>query len=119
MYGVSPSAGYEPRPNDDETDHEFCDTYFEQTTRRNEKGQYIVRIPFKSNAEIGESFNAARSKLRSMLRRFKSNPETKKFYVSEIRDMILRRVLQPGKREDIKYFVSQHTVVKEDSLEDL
>lgn len=117
LFGREPQLGFDEMPNDSESDHVYVVNYFnETTTRKKTTGQYVTRIPFKAQAELGESFNAAMCKLKATHRKFERNPEAKKFFVGQINDMIDRGVLRAVKKEDIKCFVSSHLVTKETSL---
>lgn len=76
-----PQLGFEEIPDDSETDHAYVVDYFNRTTTRELCGKYVIRIPFKAHAELGESFNAAMCKLRALNKKFERDPEAKKFFV--------------------------------------
>ncbi|ERL93697.1 hypothetical protein D910_10984 [Dendroctonus ponderosae] len=55
--------------------------YFEQTTKRDEDGRFIVRIPFKNNLEkLGFSRDSAWNRFEALEKRFLRNPNSKRQY---------------------------------------
>lgn len=91
--------------------------YFCETTKQLPSGKYEAIIPFKANAELGRSDNSAKHRLKTLWKIFEKRPDLEKAYVEQINDVIQREVLIPAKREEIKYFVNSHLVVKEEPCE--
>ncbi|ERL95987.1 hypothetical protein D910_00747 [Dendroctonus ponderosae] len=59
----------------------YCDAYFEQTTKRDEDGRFIVRIPFKNNlGKLGFSRAFAWNRFEALEKRFLRNPNLKEQY---------------------------------------
>ncbi|XP_039968976.1 uncharacterized protein LOC120780794 [Bactrocera tryoni] len=75
---------------------------YEETTKRDADGRFIVEIPFKKDKELGESRKKAVARLISMENRFKSNSKLKEEYSKFIKEYIdlghMRKVDDKQKR---------------------
>lgn len=52
LIGRDPQLGFEEMPDECETDHAYVVDYFNRTTTRELCGKYVIRIPFKTHAEL-------------------------------------------------------------------
>ncbi|XP_046395767.1 uncharacterized protein LOC124163028 [Ischnura elegans] len=59
-----------------------CEDHFVKNTRRDHTGRFIVRLPFRKNpTELGDSLEAAKSRLQQLERRFKGDSNLPREYV--------------------------------------
>jgi hypothetical protein len=63
-------------------DDQYCEKYFQTSTRRDHSGRFIVKLPFKHDPPNlgGVSKNAAINRLRSMGNKFKRDPRLQSDY---------------------------------------
>lgn len=91
----------------------LCEQIFTDTHYRNNKGRYIVTLPLKQGAILGESRAMALRRLYQLESRFERNPELKKKYVefmSEYENLgHMKRAdkLEMGKAH---YYIPHHAV---------
>ncbi|XP_052746235.1 uncharacterized protein LOC112051537 [Bicyclus anynana] len=71
-----------PRDRDTRTDAErACEELFSQTTKRNDEGRFIVKIPLKASPELlGESYFHAERRFLSLEKRLQREPALKQLY---------------------------------------
>ena len=81
-------------------EHTAAENYYVATTQRDRSGRYVVRLPLKSNFQLGASRGSAVGQMRHLEKRFQSNPELKLRYVSAMED----------------YFKTGHAVYCSDNL---
>lgn len=96
---------------------------FQATYQRDESGRFIVSLPFdETTAPLGESLPAAIHRLKSMHRKFASDPVFKKLYCD-----FMAEYLQLGHMEripdaeiempsDQRYYFPHHAVLRSESL---
>ena len=66
-----------------------CEEHFRSTTRRSPEGRFIVKLPFKNEiAELGDSQQQARRRLRSLLHRLQKQPDLYRRYNEFINEFI-------------------------------
>ncbi|XP_011874859.1 PREDICTED: uncharacterized protein LOC105565880, partial [Vollenhovia emeryi] len=67
---------------------EQCENHFRETHSRDDRGRYVVRLPFKAPPpiDIGRSKQSADRMLQSLLHRFKSQPELESDYRDFMRE---------------------------------
>uniref|UniRef100_A0A182PX65 DUF1758 domain-containing protein n=1 Tax=Anopheles epiroticus TaxID=199890 RepID=A0A182PX65_9DIPT len=77
-----------------------CEDYFQATKRRECDGRYIVRLPFKTDRELGRSKEIAMHRLKGLERRFEREPKLKEAYESFMREYFANEVvnLKEGKQ---------------------
>ncbi|XP_076384079.1 uncharacterized protein LOC143261737, partial [Megalopta genalis] len=96
-----------------------CEAHFRETMRRDTDGRYIVRIPFKSNAnELGTSRAQAERRLYSLERRLARYPEKGQQYtefMSEYETLGHMSRIVEGTHEQSAYYLPHHAVFKEGS----
>ncbi|XP_065356265.1 uncharacterized protein LOC135950662 [Calliphora vicina] len=94
-----------------------CLKLYSETTRRDEDGKFIVRIPFLEDCELGDSYKRAMARLMSLERRLKENPLLKNEYCK-----IMEELLSMGHMKKVdpscngKYYLPHQAVVRESSL---
>ncbi|XP_046811150.1 uncharacterized protein LOC111689777 [Lucilia cuprina] len=90
------------------------------TTTRGER--YAVRLPFKQNPELGNSFTGALRRLNSMERKFKANINLKNAYSEFMNEYISLGHMALIPKNEINrpaakvYYLPHHAVVKDSSL---
>lgn len=63
-------------------DEKMCKDHFDENTKRDNDGRYVVSFPFRRNQlKLGKSYNTALRRFLSLERRLQSEPELKKGYV--------------------------------------
>ncbi|XP_076376168.1 uncharacterized protein LOC143258753 [Megalopta genalis] len=96
-----------------------CEAHFRETIRRDTDGRYIVRIPFKSNAnELGTSRAQAERRLYSLERRLARYPEKRQQYtefMSEYETLGHMSRIVEDTHEQSAYYLPHHAVFKEGS----
>lgn len=95
-----------------------CETYFQQTTCRNEEGRYVVALPFKQNPEkLGESRSKSLKRLNSLTNKFVKNSEFERAYsnvINEYKD--LNHATQVKNATSVNgFYLPHHAVIKESS----
>ena len=105
------------------TKHERrCEEHFNSTTRRSPEGRFIVKLPFKKEiAELVDSQQQARRRLRSLLHRLQKQPDLCRRYSEFIQEFIklghmeevpANEMLLPNEKS---YYLSIHCVFKDSS----
>lgn len=96
-----------------------CELFYQTTTRVGEDGRYVCRLPFKQNAELGKSRNAAVANLLQLEKKFRRNPEFKARYVEAMQEYFSlghARQATPLCPGDQHYYIPHLAVIKETSL---
>ncbi|XP_038106683.1 uncharacterized protein LOC119766295 [Culex quinquefasciatus] len=95
---------------------------FNMTTRRNDEGRFVVRLPFDdSKPALGDSLGAALRRLHAMERKFLSNPPFKQAYrnfmseYQQLGHMELIPQSEVDKHPSECFYLPHHAVQKEDS----
>ena len=98
-----------------------CEDFFIQTTTRDTEGRYIVKLPFKPDAQpLGDSFSQAKRRLLSVERRLANHPQ-KQAYVDFMNGFIDAGHLERVPSDELfklphdVYYLPHHHVVKESS----
>ncbi|XP_053685681.1 uncharacterized protein LOC128735210 [Sabethes cyaneus] len=96
--------------------------HFKSTLSRDENGRFIVRLPFDdSKLPLGESLTAARRRLRSIQKRFDSQPEFKQEYEAFLQEYLELNHMEEVPADQIErdpadcYYLPHHAVIKKDS----
>lgn len=63
-----------------------CEQHYQETTRRNQSGRYVLRLPLKADSTLGESKSIAYHRLQSLQRQFDKNPQLKQNYDKFIKE---------------------------------
>lgn len=103
-------------------DETKCEEIFERTTTRGPDGRFIVTLP-KDTAKmkaLGTSYNIAKRRLQSLIRRLKANPELQRQYqefLSEYEQLGHMEEITPNVNdESLAYYMPHHCIVRPDSL---
>lgn len=103
------------------TEEEACETIFQETTRRDDNGQFVVTIPLKDSPEsLGDSYAMAKRRFFSLERKLERDSKLKGRYMKFMREYSdLNHMTQNSKsnRSDNKfeYFLPHHGVERESS----
>lgn len=101
-------------------EEEDCERHFEENVARTPEGQYVVALPFNSRqSEIGNSRLLADRRFKSLLRKFKRNPEFERQYTAvmqEYLDLGHMSKLSEDSPEGEGFYLPHHAVIKESSL---
>ncbi|XP_049316212.1 uncharacterized protein LOC109579356 [Bactrocera dorsalis] len=90
---------------------------YEETTKRDADGRFIVEIPFKKDKELGESRKKAVARLISMENKFKSNSKLKEEYSKFIKEYIdLGHMRKVDDNQRGKYYLPHQAVIRENNI---
>ncbi|XP_077255211.1 uncharacterized protein LOC143893560 [Temnothorax americanus] len=94
-----------------------CEAHFKKTVRRDGKGRYIVRLPFrKVNIRLGKSRTSALRRLTSLERKLDANTTLKKEYTRVIEEYIeLGHMSLVEDPSDDGFYMPHHAVIKDSS----
>ncbi|KAK9738624.1 putative peptidase (DUF1758) [Popillia japonica] len=68
-------------------EEEECLKYFNETTTRDETGQFVVKMPLKDNIEqLGDTYDVALRKFIALEKKFQVNPSLHKQYVTFMKE---------------------------------
>nr|XP_022918410.1 uncharacterized protein LOC111427476 [Onthophagus taurus] len=102
--------------NDEES---ACERIFEQTTKREVDGRFVVDIPFRENLTLlGESRTNAQQRLQAMERRFSRDENLSvqyRSFISEYQDLGHLSPCLETENEAGTYYLAHHAVLKESS----
>lgn len=105
-------------PIDFTPDERFCEENFAKTHYRDENGRYVVTMAIKEGTatRLGNSYNHAASRFRSLERKFEREPEFKAKYVEFMREYEaldhMRVATEPIPAGKPHYFIPHHAVTK-------
>ncbi|XP_076385701.1 uncharacterized protein LOC105664200 [Megachile rotundata] len=98
-----------------------CEALFRATTRQDESGRYIVRIPFNSKLEeLGLSLQQAENRFKSIERKLNRQPQLREQYVEFIKEYEklghMSRIPTPVVEEaGASFYLPHHAVIREHS----
>lgn len=97
---------------------EECEAHFRRTTTPEEKGRYIVRLPFRrSDQRLGELRSGTLKRLNALERRFERNASLKTEYAGVMEDYLrLDHMSVINEPDDDGYYMPHHAVIKESSI---
>ncbi|XP_015190535.1 PREDICTED: uncharacterized protein LOC107074034 [Polistes dominula] len=100
-------------------EEEACENHYKNNTHRNQSGRYIVRLPFKDNAnQLGSSYIKALKRFHALERSLARKPDTRKEYAEFISEYErlghMERVDSPYRTDD--YYLPHHAVTKQSSV---
>lgn len=102
-------------------DEQFCETHFQQTTRRNAEGRFIIKLPMNNERlqQLGDSKEIARRRFLNLEKRLSMQPSVYSRYRKFMQEYIslnhMSEVEDHGKDDKISYYLPHHTVFKESS----
>ncbi|EEZ99156.1 hypothetical protein TcasGA2_TC016155 [Tribolium castaneum] len=96
-----------------------CETFFKNTTFRNNHGRFVVKLPVKKNInELGESYAISHHRYVALEKRLRSNPLLHKQYSTFIQEYLDMGHMSPVTYtpDTLKkaYFIPHHTVLRPD-----
>uniref|UniRef100_A0A8D8WD99 Integrase zinc-binding domain-containing protein n=1 Tax=Cacopsylla melanoneura TaxID=428564 RepID=A0A8D8WD99_9HEMI len=92
-----------------------CEKNFEETHYRNEEGQFVVRLPFKSNpSEIGSTRETALRQFYSLERKLDKDVETKEMYHANIQGYFDQNQIEIAKSPS-PIVLPHHAVIRQSS----
>lgn len=97
-----------------------CEKHFISTHTRDSEGRFIVQLLLKDNmSNLGESYNIAEKRLKSLERRLEKEPELKQQYHNFIKEYLqlghMKEVSSNALQGENVYYIPHHAVIKEDS----
>lgn len=102
-------------------DEKKCERIFSETTKRDESGRYIVKLPFKSedpSCKYSGSKNIAHKRFYALERKFVHNPEFQSHYASVINDYLELDHMEPVPKSEIGktgvVYLPHHAVLRND-----
>uniref|UniRef100_A0A8D9BBX1 Integrase catalytic domain-containing protein n=1 Tax=Cacopsylla melanoneura TaxID=428564 RepID=A0A8D9BBX1_9HEMI len=96
-------------------DDMYCEKHFEETHSRNDLGQFVVRLPFKSSpVEIGSTRNIALKQFYSLERRLDNNDRLKDMYHANIQDYVDKDQIEVASTPS-PVVLPHHAILKESS----
>ncbi|XP_047537187.1 uncharacterized protein LOC125071140 [Vanessa atalanta] len=101
-------------------DETICEEFFEKTTKRDEEGRYIVRLPFKEEDPQcfkGETKEIALRRFKLLERKLIKNPALYDDYKKVIEDYIIQGHMIKVSNSDTSsraFYLPHHAVVRED-----
>ncbi|XP_029666087.1 uncharacterized protein LOC115237287 [Formica exsecta] len=105
------------------TEEQECERHFQKTHSRDEQGRYVVRLPFKDNtAKLGDSRRKAVQMIKSLSRKFASDPSYAQSYSEFINEYEKLQHLKLVQENSINseshhhYYLPHHGVVREHNL---
>ena len=98
----------------------LCEKIFQETTRVVDN-RFVVKLPFKKDAILGESLTQAQRRFSSLERRLDTNPELRKRYGDFVDEFVSLDHMEVVPENEINkpdsdvYYLPHHCVFKEDS----
>uniref|UniRef100_A0A1Y1L369 Integrase catalytic domain-containing protein n=2 Tax=Photinus pyralis TaxID=7054 RepID=A0A1Y1L369_PHOPY len=98
-------------------EQQYCEDYFNQTTKRDSSGRYIVKIPFKPTLnKLGDSYDTALNRFYALERRLNNNLELKLSYSNFLKEYItLNHMTKIEKDNQVAFYMPHHCVLRETS----
>ena len=100
----------------------LCEDHFTQTTRRDEHGRFIVKLPFKeNNSKLGDSLGNAKKRFLSLEKKLNKDNSLKARYAAFINEFIELGHMEevPEKQIEISpeksFYLPHHCVLKDNS----
>ncbi|XP_058982804.1 uncharacterized protein LOC131804242 isoform X2 [Musca domestica] len=93
---------------DEETiaEDDYCLKLYEETTRVDQAGRFVVRLPFAEDRRLGESY-----------KRLEGCPKLKAEYIKTIDDLITtKHMVKVEERKQGKYYMPHQAMIRETSL---
>lgn len=93
-----------------------AETIYRQTTQRDDKGRFIVNIPFKNDFELGKSKSRALGRFFQLEKRLQQDPELKREYALAFKEYQNNGWMVKGDSSEKGYFIPHQAVIKKDNL---
>ncbi|XP_043496357.1 uncharacterized protein LOC122520328 [Polistes fuscatus] len=94
----------------------LCEAHYRSNTRRDDTGRYIVRLPFKEENQLGDSYTSALRRFHALERSLSRKPKIRDEYIkflSEYEEHMTR--IEGGPHED-RFYLPHHAVLKHTSI---
>ncbi|XP_059223245.1 uncharacterized protein LOC131997020 [Stomoxys calcitrans] len=104
---------------DEETimEDDYCLKLYEETTRVDQSGRFVVRLPFAEDKVLGESHKRAMARFLNMEKRLEECTELREEYVRTIDELIsMGHMVKVETKKLAKYYMPHQAVVRETSL---
>ena len=103
-------------------EEQACEEHFQRTIKRNQNGQFVVKLPFKENATpLGDSFQQAKRRLDTLLRRLIRDESLYARYTAFIEEFLDLGHMEKIPDSEIpiesskSFYLPHHCVLKESS----
>ena len=103
-------------------EEQACDEHYQRMTKRNQEGQFVVKLPFKDNATLlGDSFQQAKCRLDTLLRRLIRDESLYARYTAFIKEFLDLGHMEQTPELEIpiesskSFYLPHHCVLKESS----
>lgn len=96
----------------------YCERFFQDTTKRDKNGRFIVRIPFNNKVELlGDSQNMALKRFLSLEQKLNKNVNLKSEYVLFMNEYEeLGHMSETKDTEGMGYYLPHHAIIKSSSI---
>ncbi|XP_036317930.1 uncharacterized protein LOC118732911 [Rhagoletis pomonella] len=107
----------EEQDEEAKVEDEMCLKKFEETTKQDADGRFIVEIPFKDDMELGDSRKQAIARLLSMEAKFKESEKLGNDYKEFIHEyQNLGHMIKANEKVNGKYYLPHQAVIRENKL---
>lgn len=92
-----------------------CEKHFRENTCRNRDGRFVVKLPFKEDADIGDSHAIAINRFQHLERKFKNNPQLAILYREFMAEYLSLEHMAPlplSEKFSKGYYLPHHAVFK-------
>ena len=94
-------------------EEQHAEDHFSKTTSKSPEGRFVVRLPFKENHEkLGINYGSALRQSYCQESKRSKDESYNQMYVSAIEDFVSSKHVERVTKEDIRYFVPHHGVLK-------
>uniref|UniRef100_A0A1I8MME9 Peptidase A2 domain-containing protein n=1 Tax=Musca domestica TaxID=7370 RepID=A0A1I8MME9_MUSDO len=104
---------------DEETiaEDDYCLKLYEETTRVDQAGRFVLRLPFAEDRRLGESYKRSMARFLSLEKRLEGCPKLKAEYRKTIDELITtKHMVKVEERKQGKYYMPHQAVIRETSL---
>ena len=100
---------------------DFCEIHFSKTHTRDREGRFIVELPKDDKVKLGDSFEQALRRFKSLERRLEKNAELKKEYTELLQDYENQGHMSQIQDEEDEtthqvYYIPHQPVIRESSV---
>lgn len=96
--------------------NDYCETLFNQTTRRESDGRFSVQIPLKGSIDLlGESYSIAEKRFLQLERKLNNRPQLKQQYLEFIHEYERLGHMTEISKPEFGCYLPHHAVIRENS----
>ncbi|XP_058987780.1 uncharacterized protein LOC131806914 isoform X1 [Musca domestica] len=96
---------------------EYCLKLYEDTTRRDNSGRFVVRLPLIEEKDLGDSYKRAMARFINLEKRLENNAELKSEYEKTMNELIsMGQMVKVDPSKKALYYMPHQAVVRETSL---